>query len=129
MARRHPKPRDIAHVRHRQYLVDDVIAPSGVRDEHHLVRLTCLDDDAAGRALSVIWERELGARVARPGNAGLGRRATSTSRPRDVGARPLKHVLDELGLLAVVRERGAEALGRRISEVVSSEAFAAWAAG
>jgi hypothetical protein len=67
----YPKPGDIARVRHRQYLVDEVIAPSGVRDEHHLVRLTCLDDDATGRALSVIWERELGARVARPGQAGL----------------------------------------------------------
>jgi hypothetical protein len=46
----------------------------------------------------------------------------------DVAARPAKDVLAELGLLAVVRERGAEALSKRISEVVASPAFATWAA-
>ncbi|RKG85148.1 hypothetical protein D7W82_20315 [Corallococcus sp. CA049B] len=63
---------DIAQVRHRQYLVDEVIAPEGVREDHTLVRLTCLDDDAQGRSLSVLWERELGARVIRPAQGGLG---------------------------------------------------------
>jgi ERCC4-related helicase len=67
-----PRPGDIAQVRHRQYLVDEVLAPSSVREEHTLVRLTCLDDDAQGRPLSVLWERELGARVIRPAQAGLG---------------------------------------------------------
>ncbi|MCA3011228.1 MAG: DEAD/DEAH box helicase family protein [Myxococcaceae bacterium] len=67
-----PSPGDIATVRHRQYLVDEVLAPSGVRDEHHLVRLTCLDDDAQGRPLSVLWERELGARIIRPEHSGIG---------------------------------------------------------
>lgn len=56
-----PRPGDIAQVRHRQYLVDEVIKPTNtIRDEHTLVRLTCLDDDSQGRPLSVLWERELG---------------------------------------------------------------------
>ncbi|RKH12635.1 hypothetical protein D7V97_07930 [Corallococcus sp. CA053C] len=63
---------DIAQVRHRQYLVNEVVAPSGVREQHTLVRLTCLDDDAQGRPLSVLWERELAARVIRPEQGGLG---------------------------------------------------------
>jgi hypothetical protein len=46
----------------------------------------------------------------------------------DVAGRPLKAVLDELGLLAVVRQHGAELLAARLREVVASEAFAAWAA-
>ncbi|MBL8915774.1 MAG: DEAD/DEAH box helicase, partial [Archangium sp.] len=69
---RRPRPGDLATVRHRQYLVDEVAHPSGARDEHTLVRLTCLDDDAQGRALSVLWERELGARVIEPARTGLG---------------------------------------------------------
>lgn len=67
-----PEPGDIAQVRHRQYLVDEVLRPSGVREEHTLVRLTCIDDDSQGRPLSVLWERELGAQVIRPGQSGLG---------------------------------------------------------
>lgn len=67
-----PTPGDIATVRHRQYLVDEVIAPTSIRDQHTLVRLTCLDDDSQGRSLSVLWERELGARVIRPAQAGIG---------------------------------------------------------
>lgn len=67
-----PRRGDIAHVRHRQYLIDEVVPPSGTREEHTLVRLTCLDDDAQGRSLSVLWERELGARVVRPARSGLG---------------------------------------------------------
>jgi hypothetical protein len=36
------------------------------------VRLTCLDDDDQGRALDVLWELELGARVLAPEASGLG---------------------------------------------------------
>lgn len=67
-----PSPGDIAQVRHRQYLVDEVLRPTTPHDAHTLVRLTCLDDDAQGRRLSVLWERELGANVIRPAEAGLG---------------------------------------------------------
>lgn len=45
----------------------------------------------------------------------------------EVKTKSARAVLDEVGLLQVVRERGAEALARRITEVVGSEAFAAWA--
>src|SRR5690606_7542729 len=36
------------------------------------VDLVCLDDDAQGRPLSVLWELELGARVLQPEAEGLG---------------------------------------------------------
>jgi hypothetical protein len=65
-----PSPGKIAVVRHRQYLVTDV-QPGGP-GEQTLVKLTCLDDDAAGRELEVLWERELGARVIEPEAQGLG---------------------------------------------------------
>lgn len=75
----------IVKVRSRQYLVEDVVAPSGTREEHTLVRLTCLDDDAQGRPLSVLWERELGAHVIRPGQTGLGA-PTALDEPRRFAA-------------------------------------------
>jgi superfamily II DNA or RNA helicase len=80
-----PKPGDIAQVRHRQYLVEEVIKPESVREEHTLVRLTCLDDDSQGRPLSVLWERELGARVIRPATSGLGK-PTALDEPRHFAA-------------------------------------------
>ncbi len=80
-----PRPGDIARVRHRQYLVDEVQAPTGVRDTNTLVRLTCLDDDAQGRPLSVLWERELGAQVLRPETRGLAS-ATRLDEPRHFAA-------------------------------------------
>ncbi|MBL8918393.1 MAG: hypothetical protein JNJ54_06000 [Myxococcaceae bacterium] len=46
---------------------------------------------------------------------------------KDVATRPLREVLDEVGLLGVVRTHGAEALATRIRELVASPAFAAWA--
>lgn len=55
-----PQPGDITVVRQRQYLVESVKALEGGMT---LVRLACLDDDAAGRKLEVLWELELGARV------------------------------------------------------------------
>lgn len=81
-----PRPGDIAQVRHRQYLVDEVIKPTNtIRDEHTLVRLTCLDDDSQGRPLSVLWERELGAQVIRPAQTGLGT-PTALDEPRRFAA-------------------------------------------
>ena len=50
----------IVRVRSRQYLVEDVVSkPSPTEDT--LVRLSCLDDDALGEALEVLWEREVDA--------------------------------------------------------------------
>jgi hypothetical protein len=49
----------IVHVRSRQYLVEEVKLFEG-RDT--LVRLSCLEDDALGEKLEVLWEREVDAR-------------------------------------------------------------------
>ncbi len=50
----------IIRVRSRQYLVEDVVA--GLSPESDtLVRLSCLDDDALGESLEVLWEREIDA--------------------------------------------------------------------
>ncbi len=66
-----PRPRDIVLCRHRQWLVEEVIAARAADEATH-VRMSCLDDDNQGRALTVLWELELGARVHRPDAHGLG---------------------------------------------------------
>jgi len=55
-------PGQLVHVRSRQYLIEEVIAP---QDEHGdtQVRLACVEDDAQGDPLEVFWERELDAKV------------------------------------------------------------------
>ena len=57
-----PEPGRIAFVRQRRYLVEEVV-PSSMIGEATLVDLSCLDDDAQGEPLSVLWEHELDARV------------------------------------------------------------------
>ncbi|MBL8793571.1 MAG: DEAD/DEAH box helicase [Planctomycetia bacterium] len=57
-----PAPGQIVRVRQRQYLVEEVKSPT-TADEATLVRLSCLDDDAQGQALAVLWEAELDAEV------------------------------------------------------------------
>ena len=52
----------IAFVRQRRYLVEDV-SESGEDGEATLVHLSCLDDDAQGQPLAVLWEHELDARI------------------------------------------------------------------
>ncbi len=66
-----PRPGDIVQVRHRQWLVEEVVPPPA---EGHatLVKLVCLDDDNQGRPLEVLWELELGAKVHQPEAHGLG---------------------------------------------------------
>jgi hypothetical protein len=56
---------DIVHVRQRQFLVTDVSAPDP--DAMTRVQLACLDDDAQGRELEILWELELGARIVSAG--------------------------------------------------------------
>ena len=63
--RSRPEPGDIVHVRHRQYLVEDVVPP-GEPDEASRIVLAGLDDDNQGRRLEVLWEIELGARILKP---------------------------------------------------------------
>ena len=55
-----PEPGRNALVRQRRYLVENV-TPSPSRDEAILVDLSCLDDDAQGEPLSVLWEHEIDA--------------------------------------------------------------------
>lgn len=51
----------IVHVRSRQYLIEEVVPPPRTAEDT-LVRLSCLEDDALGERLEVLWEREVGAR-------------------------------------------------------------------
>ena len=57
-----PGPGQIAYVRQRRYLVEKVSEPTRPY-EASLVEMSCLDDDAQGEPLSVLWEHELDARV------------------------------------------------------------------
>jgi len=57
-----PEPGHVALVRQRRYLVENVTPPPSPV-EATLVDLSCLDDDAQGEPLSVLWEHELDARV------------------------------------------------------------------
>ena len=57
-----PEAGAIVHVRQRLYLVEQVVPPPSV-GEATLVRLSCVDDDAQGQSLDVLWENELDAEV------------------------------------------------------------------
>lgn len=57
-----PKPGQIVGVRQRLYLTEQVIEPVDVGDST-LVKLSCVDDDAQGQPLEVLWEQELDARI------------------------------------------------------------------
>lgn len=59
-----PNTGDIVRVRSRQYLVEGVDLPARPTDST-LVRLSCLEDDAQGDKLDVLWEREIDARLLR----------------------------------------------------------------
>lgn len=72
-----PRANDLVVVRQRQYLVESVAASTSLRRPGQprpatRVGLVCLDDDAQGRRLEVLWELELGARVVEPARQGLG---------------------------------------------------------
>lgn len=55
-------PGQIARVRQRQYLVEEVVS-SGKASDSTLVRMSCVDDDNQGQPLEVLWEREIDAEV------------------------------------------------------------------
>ena len=63
-----PAAGEVVHVRHRQYLVERVAADA----PGAAVDLICLDDDAQGKRSRVLWDLELGARILRPEDTGLG---------------------------------------------------------
>ena len=52
-----PQTGAIVRVRQRQYVVEGVVEPVSAGDST-LVQLACLDDDAQGQALEVLWELE-----------------------------------------------------------------------
>lgn len=62
-----PRPSAVVFVRQRRYLVDDVIPPP-IPGEHHVVRMSCIEDDAQGQPLEVIWERETDGQILPPEN-------------------------------------------------------------
>ncbi len=53
-----PEPGDVVRVRSRRYLVEAVEPARDRGWEQTLVDLACLEDDAQGEHLSVLWERE-----------------------------------------------------------------------
>jgi ERCC4-related helicase len=53
-----PQPGQIARVRQRTYLVEQIVKAKRVTDST-LVRLSCVDDDNQGQPLEVLWEKEL----------------------------------------------------------------------
>ncbi len=55
-----PAQGDIVRVRSRRYLVEEVALPIEPGDDH-LVRLSCLEDDAEGEELQVLWQSEVDA--------------------------------------------------------------------
>ena len=57
------EPGAVVQVRSRRYLVESVEPPTDTTWEQTLVDLSCLDDDAQGERLSVLWEREVDASV------------------------------------------------------------------
>ena len=57
-----PEPGQIVAVRQRLYLVEQAVGPV-TRGDSTLIRLSCVDDDAQGQPLDVLWDRELDARI------------------------------------------------------------------
>src|ERR1039458_5383371 len=57
-----PHAGQIVGVRQRLYLVDQVIGPVNPNDST-LIQLSCVDDDAQGQPLEVLWEQELDAQA------------------------------------------------------------------
>lgn len=55
-------PGQIARIRQRTYLVEDIVKPKRAADST-LVRLSCVDDDNQGQPLEVLWEKELDPQV------------------------------------------------------------------
>jgi superfamily II DNA or RNA helicase len=56
------QPGQIARVRQRTYLVEQIVKPKRAADST-LVRLSCVDDDNQGAPLEVLWEKELDPQV------------------------------------------------------------------
>jgi superfamily II DNA or RNA helicase len=57
-----PQPGQIVRIRQRTYLAEQVTPRSRAGEDNH-VRLTCIDDDAQGQPLEVLWEHEIDAQI------------------------------------------------------------------
>jgi SNF2 family DNA or RNA helicase len=57
-----PRAGQIARVRQRTYLVEEVLAPESTGQSSR-IKLACLDDDAQGEPLEVLWDAEVDAEV------------------------------------------------------------------
>ncbi len=57
-----PQPGQIVRVRQRQYLVEEVVLPP-LPEDATLVRMSCVEDDAQGQPLEVLWEKEVDAEI------------------------------------------------------------------
>ena len=68
-----PEPGEIVRVRQRQYLVEEVSSPPKKGDAT-LVSLSCLDDDAQGEQVEVLWEHEIDSQVLQASWDQIGRR-------------------------------------------------------
>ncbi len=64
-----PKPGQVVQARHRQWMVE-AVEPGGDEDSAR-ISLVCLDDDAPGEGLDILWDLEVGARVIDPAAQGL----------------------------------------------------------
>ena len=58
----------LVRVRQRTYLIENVRASEGLAP---VVDLACIDDDAQGQKLSVIWPAEIDAQIVPPGRSAL----------------------------------------------------------
>ena len=68
-----PEPGDVVRLRHRQWLVEEVLPPP--KPSHlTLVKAVCLDDDNQGESIEALWEMELGAQVVEQELGALGAR-------------------------------------------------------
>jgi hypothetical protein len=74
-----PQAGMIVRVRQRQYFVEEVVAPAA-GDDATLVRMSCLDDDAQGQPLDVLWEKEVDSEPSLP-KPGRASRAGDLTRP------------------------------------------------
>jgi hypothetical protein len=71
VGREAPVAGNVIRLRHRQWLVEDVVEPPAP-DQLTLVKAVCLDDDNQGEPIEVLWEMELGAQVVDQKMGGLG---------------------------------------------------------
>lgn len=82
IAREAPVTGDVILLRHRQWLVEDVLPPPDP-NQLTLIKAVCLDDDNQGESIEVLWEMELGAKVIAQHIGGLG---SSIDEPRHFAA-------------------------------------------